>query len=39
MFAATTLIFPPRPIRFEAVDDTSNYAELQIALELPIYEE
>jgi hypothetical protein len=26
-------------IRFEAVDDTSNYAELQIALELPIYEE
>ncbi len=26
-------------IRFEAVDDTTNYAELSIALELPIYQE
>jgi hypothetical protein len=26
-------------IRFEAVDDTSNYAELHIALELPYYQE
>ncbi len=26
-------------IRFEAVDDVSNYAELHIALELPYYEE